>query len=119
MLLTHHLLSALSRAPAFQSFELALLAQPLECTAQVSLLTAALASSSWRSVRLLLAGDSPLHVIGGLTQLLPPTSLSFQKSSSVAWRQLRVIIRSQFSSEQCFLLRQTNDDGPLEWQSEY
>jgi hypothetical protein len=120
--MTPHLLSALAKAPAFQSLELALTTPLLRCQPQVALLPSALSSSSWCSVRLIVPETTGLRSTAGLAKFLPPSSaLSAleQSASAAALRRLRLIVRCESSpNEYCFALCQRNV-GLFQWQSEY
>jgi hypothetical protein len=118
-----HLFVALSKAPAFQSLELALTTQLSQSRLLPALLPSALSSSSWCSVRLFLPAASKAAAppsTADLTAMLSPASLTFQPPSDAALRRLRVFVccTSQ-STEHCFVLRKSSGGGLLKWQCEY
>jgi hypothetical protein len=126
--LTSHLFEALAKLTAFQSLQLALPAVPSHCRPQGTLLSSALSSSSWCSVRLFLPDASTVAALrstGGLSRMLPPpstqTELLHSLSSTITLHRLRVFLQcASDSTERCFVLRQTNDEeGPLVWHNEY
>jgi len=122
-----HLFVALSKAPAFQSLELALTTQLSQSRLLPSLLSSALAALSWCSVRLFLPAASSraaavLPSAVDLAAVLSPASLSltFQPPSDAALRRLRVFVScASQSTERCFVLRKLSSGGALKWQSEY
>jgi hypothetical protein len=131
--LTPHLLHALSKAPVFQSLELALtLEWQHKCSLQFPLLPSLFASASWCSVSLFLpeaaTGRVPtkssilasLPTAVGVTEMMPLSRLDVESLSVDALNRLRVFARCTGNpTERCYMLRKPSGGGPLSWQIEY